>query len=468
MKQLLKPASLLLYLLALLVFFIAGLFYAGLTGAGEGQGLAASAIVLGYGVVFGLFALVAALFFAGYTTQKNVVAANRLLALMLLVLVLAAYFLGRTKAPDGNTSPAKEMSLKPTAPASLPGNSGQPPFLLNLGTTGRISSNHYAEVVKDKQGNTYIACFQARADNQDYILISKVNPQGQVEWKLGTDSQGRATALTIGPDGHIRVAGFFEGRLALGDCTVNTAAGNLFIAEITPGGECRDIIINEGRAIPFNIHANGEGAVLLAGIMGERLAFGPTVSGRVGREDTGFLAYFNPAGRCEWIREANASIFRIKSDARNDFYVTGSFNQVFSFGQDSLTTTGRFDDDGFLLKINARGAAQWLRQFGSKGVRRYGYRTNERGADMVLAGDGRVIISSQILPPDDDEHPGLVLLEYNSEGELLTEVVVANTLKGSVVTLTGDDAGNLWLSGTAGDTLHLQGRDYPTHHSPNS
>ncbi|MCB9266353.1 MAG: hypothetical protein H6558_15095, partial [Lewinellaceae bacterium] len=80
MKQLLKPASLLLYLLALLVFFIAGLFYAGLTGAGEGQGLAASAIVLGYGVVFGLFALVAALFFAGYTTQKNVVAANRLLA----------------------------------------------------------------------------------------------------------------------------------------------------------------------------------------------------------------------------------------------------------------------------------------------------------------------------------------------------------------------------------------------------
>ncbi|MCO6492938.1 MAG: hypothetical protein J5I98_31255 [Phaeodactylibacter sp.] len=88
MKKLIKPASLLLCLLALLVFFVAATAGASYAGMAEGQGLAGSAIVLGYGVAAGLGAVVAALFFAFYASHRAVVVANWGLAGVLLVVVI--------------------------------------------------------------------------------------------------------------------------------------------------------------------------------------------------------------------------------------------------------------------------------------------------------------------------------------------------------------------------------------------
>ena len=83
MKKLFKPASLLLYMLSLSVFFLMGASYAGISGAAEGQGLAGGAIVFGYGVVFGALSFVAAIFMAYYAKKKTVIIANRVLAIVL-------------------------------------------------------------------------------------------------------------------------------------------------------------------------------------------------------------------------------------------------------------------------------------------------------------------------------------------------------------------------------------------------
>ncbi len=88
MKKLIKPACLLLYLLSLLVFFLLGASAAGLAGAAEGQGLAGAAIVIGYGIMAGLAALVAALFVAYYATRRAILLANRVLGVVFLVLVV--------------------------------------------------------------------------------------------------------------------------------------------------------------------------------------------------------------------------------------------------------------------------------------------------------------------------------------------------------------------------------------------
>lgn len=92
MKKLIKPASLLLCLLALLVFFVAGTAGASYAGLAEGQGLAGSATILGYGVVAGLGAVVAALFFAGYAPHRAVVIANWVLVGVLLAFVAVLNF----------------------------------------------------------------------------------------------------------------------------------------------------------------------------------------------------------------------------------------------------------------------------------------------------------------------------------------------------------------------------------------
>lgn len=92
MKKLIKPASLLLYLLSLLAFFFAGVYYAVITEAAKDQGLAGGAIVLGYGVMFGFFAFVIALFVAYYATHKTIVIANRILAIIVVIFITVSVY----------------------------------------------------------------------------------------------------------------------------------------------------------------------------------------------------------------------------------------------------------------------------------------------------------------------------------------------------------------------------------------
>lgn len=66
--------------------------FAGLADAGEGQGLAGGAIVLQYGLIFGVIGVAAAVIFASRASQKALGMANKVLALLLgAMLVFVAY-----------------------------------------------------------------------------------------------------------------------------------------------------------------------------------------------------------------------------------------------------------------------------------------------------------------------------------------------------------------------------------------
>ena len=104
--RMLKPYNLLCYLLAVVACFFLGITYAGVIGAGDNQGLAAAAIVLGYGFVAAVIGLVAALYVASSASRKAIVRLNFLLAVM--IALCFAYFqfqyLERQKAKAGGTS----------------------------------------------------------------------------------------------------------------------------------------------------------------------------------------------------------------------------------------------------------------------------------------------------------------------------------------------------------------------------
>ena len=87
MKSLLRPACILLYFLSVIVFLLGGMFVAGLTGAGEGQGLAAGAIVLSYGFIAAVIGFIGSLILSWFAGDKTIVRTNRLLVIILIVLM---------------------------------------------------------------------------------------------------------------------------------------------------------------------------------------------------------------------------------------------------------------------------------------------------------------------------------------------------------------------------------------------
>jgi cytochrome bd-type quinol oxidase subunit 2 len=90
MNVLIKPSSLLLYLLVIFNFFFIGALFAKLVGAGEGQGLAAGAIVVGYSLLFAFLALIGSILFVYFAKHKTVVLINKI---MLVVFIIAAVIL---------------------------------------------------------------------------------------------------------------------------------------------------------------------------------------------------------------------------------------------------------------------------------------------------------------------------------------------------------------------------------------
>ena len=116
MKKIFKPASFLLYILSLIIFFVIGASIAGVTGAAEGQGLAGGAIVFFYGIIGSFLGLVLAIFICYKSTLKTVININKIFGLLFIVLViLGTYrFLEMQKAREEQK---QEVPKKVTAPA---------------------------------------------------------------------------------------------------------------------------------------------------------------------------------------------------------------------------------------------------------------------------------------------------------------------------------------------------------------
>lgn len=123
MKKLLKPASLLFNLLSLLVFFLVGVYIAGWIGAGKNQGLAAGAIVLGWGVLFAGLAFVVSFFLTYHLVHKKIVIGNWVfLGCLLLGYGITHYrYQQRQEIREEESGPYRD---KPTVPIQKPDQQG--------------------------------------------------------------------------------------------------------------------------------------------------------------------------------------------------------------------------------------------------------------------------------------------------------------------------------------------------------
>ena len=119
MKKFFKPYSLLFYLLTLILFFFVGVFYAVFTDAAKDQGLAAAAIVLGYGVMAGALAFVASIFVAGYSGREFIINTNRILSILLFIalVMITIRVINRKSQQSEPTEPENPKPSPVTKPA---------------------------------------------------------------------------------------------------------------------------------------------------------------------------------------------------------------------------------------------------------------------------------------------------------------------------------------------------------------
>jgi len=87
MRKVFVGRSILFAILSFLLFFFIGLFHAKLTDVGAGQGLAASAIVLGHGVQFGFFAMILSIILSFMISKQWVKKLNLILGIALIILI---------------------------------------------------------------------------------------------------------------------------------------------------------------------------------------------------------------------------------------------------------------------------------------------------------------------------------------------------------------------------------------------
>ncbi|WP_200975309.1 hypothetical protein [Echinicola sp. 20G] len=130
MKKMFKASSLLFYLLCFVVFTILGTVTAGLAGAGDGQGLAGGAIVLGYGVMTGFGVFVLAIIAVYSLDQRKIVTMNKVLGgfVLLLLGVLAIRILTVQRIEE----PKEDVIRKPS-PTTQPVNFLQSDEMMGLG-----------------------------------------------------------------------------------------------------------------------------------------------------------------------------------------------------------------------------------------------------------------------------------------------------------------------------------------------
>jgi hypothetical protein len=231
----------------------------------------------------------------------------------------------------------------------------------------------------DLEGNVYVCgtfsdtgYFDTTAlytTNND-IFIAKLNSKGDFVWARQAGGPGNgdfATSISVDNLGGIFLSGSFYHEAWFGDISLKGSAPGsyTYLARMSNTGQFSWAkLIAENTVVSIrSVAADALGNAYFTGFFNNSATLGTFPLNAINQFSDIYVAKVTAAGIYEWVQTAQGINYDVAEaicvDKQQNIYITGTFVDSISFGQDKLLTSGK---DAFIAKMNSSGDWLWAKQ----------------------------------------------------------------------------------------------------------
>lgn len=257
------------------------------------------------------------------------------------------------------------------------------------------------------------------AGGRDLFLV-KFDQAGNHIWsqRFGDDDEQYGWEVEIDPNnGHIIVAGYFDGTLAFDNTAPLVGQGNqdIFVARFDASGvhQWSKAFSAPGFSELWSLDVAANGNIVIGGYFTGSVDFGGGALSTTAFNDIdGFVAVLDASGNHQWSNNygdgQDQRIYGTAFDSAGNVVVAGRHFGSITFGSTVLTASSARDI--FVAKLDTTGGTLWASQFGGSGdqlawdvdvgpgdnIAVVGYNTgtfNFGGSDLVSAGGSDLVVA---------------------------------------------------------------------------
>ena len=275
-------------------------------------------------------------------------------------------------------------------------------WAVNLGGKGEAKQ---ARLAVDTLGNTYLVghflttatfgTFSLTSAGKLDVVVAKLDPDGKVLWAKGAGSTGDDHGRNIAVDskGDVYVTGDYTGTVDFGGTKLTSKSAtdsDVFIWKLDTKGNTAWAVsaggsdADEGGGIAVDSTGNS----YVGGMFGGTATFGAKTLTSAGDGD-GFLAKLDSKGAFVWAVQMGGSnkdwVRQAVVDSTGNVYAAGSFNKEATFVDPATKAANTSGNAVFALKVDNAGKVGWLSVPGASG--------KSYGNWIALDGAGNVYVT---------------------------------------------------------------------------
>ncbi|AKT39292.1 uncharacterized protein CMC5_034400 [Chondromyces crocatus] len=229
------------------------------------------------------------------------------------------------------------------------------------------------------------------------LFVAKLNPLGEHLWskRFGDDGIDFATSIRIAADDSIVCAGYSNGSINFGGGALPSGDGfDIYLAKLAfSGGHLWSKRFGASsltrQEFPTDLQVDSQGNVYLSGAYQEPFSFGgANLPGGSSSSSGVFLVKLDASGGHMWSRGfLDTGVMDwsfIDIDVSGNVIMAGGFQSSINFGGGVLTSAG--ESDVFLVKLNASGSHVWSHRFGDAAMQSVTAIAVDAQGDVVLVG----------------------------------------------------------------------------------
>lgn len=278
------------------------------------------------------------------------------------------------------------QNIDPTFQWAVHGGSPSTDFILDM----TMDEDRNVFITGYFQETMVLGNFAIQSNGLDDFFVAKLDSTGEVAWLKGFGGAGLDAGFAIETDfvGNIVVLGYMQDEVDFGGATLTSAGTyDICLFKLDPSGQIiwarRDGGAGQDQA--FGLAIDNQANIYVSGFFAGSAFIGNNLLDSDGFLDA-VLYKVSPSGGVDWVQNGGGSGNDIGQavdvDEAGDVYVTGSFENSASFGNNILTSSG--SSDVFLAKYSTNSTLLWAKKAGGPGT--------ERPFDLIYH-DGDIVLT---------------------------------------------------------------------------